>query len=159
MSTYLNIQFQKKTADGKWENIGSPVYYQSMLRELLSPRSLYDYETTSKGFPEDFDVNKDGTWDATYYSYSEIQKFAEQSRENFTKSINERGDKNTYEIFKGIIKDKEYEEIIIDEYDAEIDDSLIAYEVLSNIAATMRAFASAFAESDNDLTRIVVWYD
>lgn len=159
MSTYLNIQFQKKTAEGKWENIGSPVYCQSMLRELLSPRSLYDYDTTSKGFPEDFEVNRDGTWDATYYSYDEIQKFVEQSRENFTKSINERGDKNTYEIFKGIVKDKEYEEITIDKYDAETDDSLIEYEVLNNLASTMRMFWSSFAENVNTDIRIVVWYD
>ena len=159
MSTYLNIQFQRRV-NGTWFDSGCPVYYQGALREAFNSNGLHNFPTEKKGFPEDFEtqLNVENTWDQSWYTTSEIENFVDIARDELQKRIQDRDNANTYEIFKGITKDKSYDDLCLDNFNAEEDYALCNYEALFGLLTTMKNLMNMYGDKEEDF-RIVIWFD
>ena len=107
MGTYLNYFIGVKTEDGfKCEQTRNR-YVQGTMRDFLS------WKQFDRGFPEcmNEDIETSGTWGKSYVTASEVYGFIKDSINSIKNRMMLVQEKNMYSLFKGIIKDREYEDI------------------------------------------------
>jgi len=177
MSSYFNYIVEAKYSDGTWKLISKrPQWKQGRIRDMFSANSFEERPFEKRGLPKDctakvnsFAQSKN-SYGQSWATLAEISQLGDFHYGRLHNELNAFCHYNEYEICRGLLKDKSFDDLERKDVNAILEDEFSAFNDYVNLHSFFHEILGQVYQSDlscneegfhleTENIRIIYWFD